>query len=750
MSPWPAGGFALLSILLALLLVFKKNASSTAIFWLACILTIFSIRLAQIHSPENALLTTILEGQPKVVTVRGQIQKTPGGSFDKGEIPGLSFPLKAEAITFESFPQSPLRLEVSIYVRVRSDLKLKYGQTIQVRGSLQNIPPTRNPGEFDFRAWQKNQGRELEISSYIPADIQILNSGPGPLYFFSAAAAASRQRISKLLSAGIRDYWPTQTAVLQAMTLGDTSELPDQLVTVFQRTGTMHLFAVSGLHLGMLAIILWFLMSLTPLPLNFQIIFLIGLLFFYAMITGLRPPSVRAAIMASAFLGGFLLHRSSTPLNSLGVAGGLILLINPAELSNAGFQLSFCVVAAIIICAWPLQVFLLAKLEPDEFLPRKLYNWSEKIQSNFAWFTASFASVSIVAWLASAPLTAWYYHILSLSAPITNVLAIPLAFAVIALALTSIIGGSIWIGFAEIFNHTNILVISLLLKITEFSAGLPGSYFAVAKPEFQNAPHEIVSFDFRGGQSILLRSANRFYLIDTGNEYDASGSLNGFLMERGASALNGLFLSHGDAKHLGGTLFILDKYRPYFVAISPLKNRSTVFNSLRKKMAAENYPARIVSSGDQWRLDKSILLKVLFPPRMWKARQSDDQSLVLLIESPKWKALYLGDSGEITFSYLKKNYPDLQADFVLLGRHRSGLDASTQFLKNLSPRLIIASSADFPIRETPSASWVKTIKADNIPLLLLGKEGGVRLYLKAQNWEAEAHLSQRKIEGKYK
>ncbi|MBD5226421.1 MAG: ComEC/Rec2 family competence protein [Bacteroidales bacterium] len=196
-------------------------------------------------------------------------------------------------------------------------------------------------------------------------------------------------------------------AFLAAVLVGDSSYLSDETRAVFSRTGTAHMLALSGMHVAVIA----FLVSLIFFPLRvlghrkWAMLLTIPMLWFYAALTGMSPSVVRAVIMASVVLTGRIVHRSSSPLNSLCLAALLILLFDPWQLFSAGFQLSFSAVASILMFS---SVIL-----PD------IRMWSF-VRQALGWLVVSVSAV-----IGTGAISAWYFHQIPLLFIIAN---IPAAF----------------------------------------------------------------------------------------------------------------------------------------------------------------------------------------------------------------------------------------------------------------------------------------------------------------------------------
>src|SRR2546423_2089356 len=169
---------------------------------------------------------------------------------------------------------------------------------------------------------------------------------------------------------------------LSGIALGLRHQTPENIEEPFQKTGSLHLFAVAGLHVGIVARLLWILAMMVRLSRKWATAVIIPLLLFYAAITGLHVSSVRAAVMSSVLLAGFFVERKVFVLNSLAAAAFLLLCWNTNEFFSTGFQLSFAVVGGIVLLADPLSKWLRQFGASDAFLPRHLVSASRRAIGN--------------------------------------------------------------------------------------------------------------------------------------------------------------------------------------------------------------------------------------------------------------------------------------------------------------------------------------------------------------------------------
>src|SRR2546429_3636282 len=192
--------------------------------------------------------------------------------------------------------------------------------------------------------------RRMLFVRYTEDGAMIRRGGGNPIL---RGAEKSRAWMQSALCRGLENA-PEVQNFLSGIVLGVRHQTPEDIEEPFQQTGTLHLFAVAGLHVGIVAALLWMLATVARLSRKWATGLIIPSLFFYAAVTGLHVSSVRAAVMSSILLGGFFFERKVFALNSLAAAAFIILCWDTNELFSTGFQLSFAVVGAIILFVHPL------------------------------------------------------------------------------------------------------------------------------------------------------------------------------------------------------------------------------------------------------------------------------------------------------------------------------------------------------------------------------------------------------------
>ena len=663
---------------------------------------------------------------PHIATVRGTVAGIPTSTRSGG----CRFEAHVSEIEVDgTSSREPFRLMVLFAGPAPTP-----GDTIEASGSLVPVAAPRNPGEFDARRYFALRGIHSELRVRHAGDLKILSEGSP--YSLQRIADACRKWMERTLREGISDQ-PLACGLLAGIVLGDTSGLPDSLEEQFRNTGTFHLFSVSGLHVGMIALILWQFAKTVGLGRRAAVGLIIPSLFFYALITGWKPASIRAATMAGIVLIGMLSSRQPVVLNSLCAAGTGILVLSTNELFNPGFQFSFSVVLAIILVAGPLQSVLRRRWEPDAFLPVELWGRLDRLQHAVAGKAAGLAAVSVAAWFGSIPLTAWYFHMVPLSALLANPLAVPLAFAVMVTALLALGGGlaSAWI--ASVFNNANLVFTQALLAVVQFTAALPGATVHLASP---SSEARVTVFDFGRGGCSAIECAGKLWLLDAGSAWNARSALVPWMRLRGRTMPDGIVLSHGDASHLGGVEVLLAESGAPMVVDAMTTDGSPTRKAVQRFLDSRGIPVSLRGAGDTVEVAPGFSLEVLHPPTPAPAGISDDKVLVVRLDTPDLRVLFLSDAGPSVWQRLPGG-AEIQADVLVLGRHRSGeLPEATQ-LKSISPRAVVVTGAGFPGEEKIEDSWVGMVQGLGIEVLRQDQSGAVEIAAGADGVEIREFLN---------
>lgn len=302
-----------------------------------------------------------------------------------------------------------------------------YGDALSARGLLETPLPPGNPGQFSWRDYLFRRGIHCTLLVKRPQSLVVEDSGHGGLLL--GWAAALRERV---IASVTRRIGEPNAAVLLGILIGRRTNLPPDLMLDFVHTGTVHILASAGLHVGIVAGAFLLLGRLLTLPRKLTLTATLVALVFYAMACGGRPSVTRAAIMAGIVLGGMILEREPDIATGLAAAAFAILAWQPLALLETGFQMTFFTVTTLAVCmpVWDAVV--------ERFLPYRRH----PLRRALVW-TLDLAGVSLVAQIGAAPVVAMAYHEVSCGGFVANLLVVPILFLLIPLALLALASSSL-------------------------------------------------------------------------------------------------------------------------------------------------------------------------------------------------------------------------------------------------------------------------------------------------------------------
>ena len=331
------------------------------------------------------------------------------------------------------------------------------GSTITFSGNVQIIAAPQNPGAFDYRKYMSNNNVYHQV--YLNNTSWKLLENPKGFNVFRKAHMISQKFISILNENGLKGR---EFAVASALMLGQKDMLDNETLQAYSGSGVMHVLCVSGLHVGVIYLIINFLLGFIKSKgriLIFKTALIIISIWAYAILTGLSPSVMRAAAMFSFISVGNASKRYVHIINSLAVSAMLLLIIDPLMISNIGFQLSYIAILGIVFINKPIA---------------NLWDTKNRI-AEYIW---GLIAVSIAAQIATAPLALFYFHQFPAYFIPANLVAIPLSFLAIYSGVAVLV-----ISFIPIISNilgllTNYLLFALNNSV-EFIEKLPYSVFHV-------------------------------------------------------------------------------------------------------------------------------------------------------------------------------------------------------------------------------------------------------------------------------
>lgn len=367
-----------------------------------------------------------------------------------------------------------------------------YGPASDARGVFQK-PSAFERWQFSGKLRKNVWGQARFVSASLSAGPRASRRiGQGLWSRVARLCDQARMRAAALLSLGIDDA-PEAVGFLHAILLGYRNSLPKSLAEDFKRSGTMHLFAVSGLHVGMIVVITLVALPLTHLPRTLWFPLMFPVLIVYALVTGARPSAVRACVMALVYFLAPMLGRRADTVNALALSALLIVGWDPSQVFSAGFILSFVIVTGLLAMVGPVEQLLRSRFgwhAMDEAALRLAIEsgergWRiarERFRLRLQLRASQLVALSVSAWLSSLPLQAYYFHRISLVALLANIFVVPLAFGVVVSGCLSLISGIFFTVFAEIFNNAALFLVTTLVTLTRLLAAIPFAAIPVPAP----------------------------------------------------------------------------------------------------------------------------------------------------------------------------------------------------------------------------------------------------------------------------
>lgn len=331
---------------------------------------------------------------------------------------------------------------------------------ITAQGKLYMPYPFKSGRKMNYREYLKQKDIYSQLS--ISGDAVLIQMKKPESNVLTKVMFSLKRKMRKIINENLS---AAASGLISAMILGDRSRVPDFLNKSLQRSGTVHVLAVSGLHTGIVIIFALIFFRMFPLHYRLRYILVIAVLGFYCWFTGCRISVFRATVMGSVFLLAEVINRDYDPLSALSLGALIILWFNPAELFHPGFQLSFLSV---------LSIFLLSnritEIFPEKYKKNKLLR-----------FLIQGGSVSLAAWIVTLGIVAYYFNIFTPVSVLANLLIIPLLFLIILSAVLFIFPGMLIPALAPVLALNCEFFVVIMFKVNTLLILIPGAYIMLGK-----------------------------------------------------------------------------------------------------------------------------------------------------------------------------------------------------------------------------------------------------------------------------
>jgi competence protein ComEC len=717
----------------------------------------------QIHVIASNDLRNLTETEPRIVTIRGKLVETPYQRFYEDQSRSLT-KLECAALRLAGGEWQPVAGTVAVVTPGAPVDKLWHGQLVEVTGVLAAPPVALAPGLFEYRAYLQRLGIHYTLRASSDRDWRVLGSTEPPL------AVRFTQWAKRTLARGLpREDQAVQ--LLWAMTLGWKTALSGETSEPFMRSGTLHVFAISGLHIAMIASIIAGVLRAVRMPRQFCALIVIPIVWFYTYATGWQASAVRSAVMASVVLGSWIFVRPPDLFNSLAGAALIIVAYDPQQLFQAGFQLSFSVVFCLALCGVCFRKFQHVIASGDPLIPRDLRPWWERACLDGACYGVGMVMTAVAAWLASIPLTAYYFHLFSPVTVLANLVVVPMSGAALASNIGALFFGDWFPWLTEILNNSAWFWMTAMLRVSEWTAGWPGAALHVMAPgpfsiafyylllvsltsglwlqvqlrrwivasivllgigsareiARQCSQTTLTVLPLSGGHAVFMDApgAARDMLVDCGDERLAHLTVKPFLQARGVRRLPQAVLTHGDADHVGGLPTITEFFHPERILTPAGKFRSPIYREALR-VARESGSEIVTLSRGEKRGDWSVL----HPQADDNFPYADDKTLILKGTIEGTRILLLTDASPSAQKVLIERGADVRSEIVIASISPAGEPLGDALLARIEPRVVVVADAPFPPEARARPPLRERLTRRGFPVFYTSETGAITFEFK--------------------
>lgn len=617
-------------------------------------------------------------------------------------------------------------------------LGIEAGDRIRVYCQFSSLGAPVTPGAFDFAAHRRGERILCRLRCGYPDCVERLDRG-SPWKFRPGVDTIRRSAGTQL------DQFvaPDQSALAAAILIGERKGVGREEVDLFIKTGLIHLLALSGLHVGMLALLVTLASDAGLLSRHKALLLVVGIAIGYAILADVRPSVVRAATLLCLICAGGLLRRPTEPLQRLAAAAMVVLAFQPADLFNVGFQLSF--IASATLLAYQEGIRRVRSKDPlAKLIAGSRPRFQRAVRRIFFWF-AQLAGAGVCVWLVALPLVAYRFHIVAPVGTLLNpILWLPMAMALATGFLTIFVG---WLvpPLAPIPGAVCSGSLSVLQQGVTWGSDLPGSHFWTSGPAggwvlgfylllalwlvlprwrpprrwtlaislvylalgATAAPGRLPT---RGSDdslkctfvsvghgicAVLELPDGKTLMYDVGRLGSPQGGVrevSAYLWSRGITHVDAVVLSHADADHYNMLPRLLERFSVGIVYVSPVmfEEESPSLLFLRQAIQQAEVPMRQIHAGDQLRTDGSYEMEILHPPRRGVLGSDNANSIVLAVRYEGRRLLLTGDLESPGLEDVLAERP-LDCDVVLAPHHGSAGSNPVGFAAWSSPEWVVIS-----------------------------------------------------------
>lgn len=692
----------------------RRPVCLVCLFLMLCLYVTDLVGISMINgNPLPVSVQKYILEHPKL-TVSGEVQNCQAAEYS------LSVYLKQVCLTVGS-EQIPIE---NIKVYLNKEEQIRIGMFLRVCGKLEEIPGSRNPGEFDSKQYYACQKIYYQMK-----DGKVCDKSTGYSYFRQFLQEI-RQKAGTILDEAAGSY----AGIFQAMILGERGNLDAETKMQYQMAGIMHILAISGLHISFVGMGFFRLLKKAGAGNGVAGAVSAFLIYAYGIVTGGSVSAMRAVGMFLVLVGAGIAGRSYDLLSAMALSAIVLLLDAPAYLYNVSFLLSFGAVIGI------------GALTPEIC---SLLNLKKR--------TAKSLAGSVIVWLITLPIALHAYGEVSLAGVILNLLVLPTSGIVLASGIFALPVGIFVIEIAKRVVFPGKCVLFLYEKLCEAVGWIPHSIWIAGSPQlWQCAVYYVMlgvafmgvkwgkkaasvalvilavvflGYHSRNGLTItcldigqgdccvLKMPGGENFLIDGGSsnkKNTAVCQILPYLKNQGIATLDGIFVSHTDQDHISGIEELLELCAQNLATVRVknliLPDWNTTGEEYEKlKMLAEQTGILVQTAREGNLLKtKEAQIEILAPENGADGSDTNEDGMVMEVHFGKFRGLFTGDIGAETEKKLLDSMEDV--DFLKVAHHGSKYSTCQGFLDVVSPEIAVVSCSAKNTYGHPSADTIKRLE----------------------------------------
>jgi len=648
--------------------------------------------------------------------------------------------IKAEYFKYQN---KSIQCDSNIYVILDDNKDAKIGEAVIIKGKISKLQNSRHFGDYDELKYLKTRGIDYKMFADSIKNGKIK-------YSFNFYIKAIRDKLANIYDSVLPEK---EAGILKAIILGNKSGLDDYVKQLYQNAGIYHIIAISGLHISIIAAILMYITSF--LNKSDSSILIIIALWIYCFLTGCNVSTIRAAIMTSIVLFGYVIGKEADFINSIAFSCLVLLLYQPLYLFDISFQYSFAAVTGIALIYPQINKIINLKLMKELF------------------------ACSIAVALSTKAISAFYFYKINTTDIFVNMLILPSVFLLVISGIFCGLSGLISINLAKLFG----IFICLILKVYEyiclffssfsFSNVITGKiniififiYYIVLilfvyiistennkkflylkklflillslfltisliyKCIFKSI--EIQMLDVGQGDCIVVKEDKNCIVIDGGGSYNTDfrndTSMNVLLPNmryNGIKNINAVFVTHTDEDHIKGIIEIIGQINIGKIFLPCKDFDDDCYKMLVFKSNKYGVPIYKIKNGDEIKIGKDIAIDCI-SPYCDMNMDNNNSSIVIKLKYKNISALFTGDIEKEAEKYIIEKNNDIKADILKLSHHGSKTSTTDEFIDNVNPKFCIVSAGNYNIYKHPSKETVSRLEKRNIKIFNTNQCGDI-------------------------